>query len=133
MSNKRGFLLLEVIVSIAIIAGALVFVTRVYATAKYALQRSSVMLVSSLLLESSMFEYEEKREIGSDFKDSKEFAGDKGYSWAINSVGTGRDPVLNQKLDLNIVTMEVLRNKDRDERKSYITKYYITTYLFNKR
>ncbi|MDP3790733.1 MAG: type II secretion system protein [Candidatus Omnitrophota bacterium] len=133
MNSKKGFLLLEVIVSIAIITGALVFVTRIYTTAKYALQRSSVMFVSSLLLESKIFEFEEKCSIERDFKDGKEFTDDKDYRWSINSVGLENDPVLNQKLGLNLVTMEVLRNRDRQERKSYVTKYYLTTYLYDKK
>lgn len=133
MSDKKGFLLLEVIVSIAIITGGLVFVTRVYTTAKYAIQRSSVMFSSSLLLESKMFEFEEKREIESDFKDSKEFSPDKDYSWSISAVSVPIDPVLRQKLDLNLVTLEVARKRDREERRSYISKYYLTTYLYNKK
>ena len=133
MSNKKGFLLLEIIVSIAIITGSLVFVTRVYSTVKYAIQRSSVMLKSSLLLESKMFEFEERGLIESDFKEHKEFTDDMDYSWGISTVPLPKDPVLGQNLDLNIVTLEVLRDKDRADRKSYVTRYFLTTYLDNKR
>lgn len=133
MINRKGFLLLEVMVSIAIIAGALVFVTRVYGTAKYALQRSSVMFVSSLLLESKMFEFEEKGSIERDFKDGRDFKDDPDYSWSISSLEVERDPTLSQKLDLNIVALEVARNRDKKEQRSYITKYSLITYLKDKK
>jgi hypothetical protein len=124
--------LLEVVVSIAIITGALVFVVRAYTTAKYALQRSSVMFTSSLLLENQMFEFEEKGSIESDYKDGRDFSDDKDYSWSVSAVKTDTDPVLNQKLGLNLVTLEVSRNRDRKEARSYITKYGIATYLYAK-
>lgn len=133
MSSRKGFLLLEVIVSIAIITGGLVFVTRVYSTAKYAIQRSFVLFRSSLLLESKMFEFEEKGKIESDFKDGKVFSDDKDYSWSISTAAIPKDPVLAQGLDLNITTLGVSRDKDREERKSYVTKYSLSTYLNDKK
>lgn len=132
MNKNKGFLLLEVVVSIAIITGALVFVVRAYTTAKYALQRSSVMFTSSLLLENQMFEYEEKGSIEDDYKDGRDFPDNKDYSWSISAASMDTDPVLNQKLGLNLVTLEVSRNRDREESKSYITKYSIMTYLYGK-
>lgn len=133
MSNKKGFLLLEVIVSIVIITSGLVFVMRVYSTARYAIQRSSTLFESGLLLESEMFEFEEKGKIESDFKHGKQFPGDSPYSWSIKTQALPRDPVLGQKLNLNIVTLEVSRHKDREEKKSYISKHSLTTYLDNKK
>ena len=133
MKSKKGFLLLEVIVSIAIITGGLVFVTRVYSTAKYALQRSFVMFKTSLLLESRMFEFEEKGKVEADFKDKREFSDDRDYSWSISASAVPKDPELNQKLDLCSVTLEVSRMKDREEKRSYITAYSITTYLNEKK
>jgi type II secretory pathway pseudopilin PulG len=132
LNKYKGFLLLEVVVSIAIITGALVFVVRAYTTAKYALQRSSVMFTSSLLLENQMFEFEEKGSIESDYKDGRDFPDDKDYSWSVSAVKTDTDPVLNQKLGLNLVMLEVSRNKDRKEARSYITKYGIATYFYAK-
>ena len=133
MNKKKGFLLLEVIVSIAIITSGLVFVTRVYSTAKYAIQRSFVLFKSSLLLESKMFEFEEKGKIESDFTDGKTFSDDRDYSWSIRTVPAPEDPILKQKLGLNIITLEVSRLKDIAERKSYVTKYFLTTYLDDKK
>ena len=133
MSNKKGFLLLEVIVSIVIITSGLLFVMRVYSTARYAIQRSLVLFESGLLLESGMFEFEEKGEIESDLKDGKQFLRGSGYSWLLKTEELPKDPVLGQKLDLNIVTLEVSRHRDREERKSYVSKYFLTTYLNDKK
>jgi hypothetical protein len=133
LSNKRGFLLLEVIVSIVIITSGLLFVMRVYSTARYAIQRSSVLFESVLLLESKIFEFEEKGEIESDLKDGKQFSRESGYSWLIKTEEAPEDPVLGQKLDLDIVTLEVSRHRDREERKSYVSKYFLTTYLNDKK
>ena len=132
MSNKRGFLLLEVIVSIVIITSGLLFVMRVYSTARYAVQRSSVLFESGLLLESKMFEFEEKGKIERDFKDEKQFPKDSPYSWSIKTEEAPLDPVLGRKPDLNIVTLEVSRHRDREEKKPYISRYSLATYLGNK-
>jgi hypothetical protein len=122
-----------VIVSIVIITSGLLFVMRVYSTARYAIQRSSVLFESGLLLESKMFEFEEKGEIESDLKDGKQFSRESGYSWLIKTEEAPEDPVLGQKLDLDIVTLEVSRHRDREERKSYVSKYFLTTYLNDKK
>ena len=124
--------MLEVIVSIAIITGGLIFVTRAYSTAKYAIQRSFVLFRSGLLLESSMFEFEEKGEVESDFKYGKEFPEDRDYTWLISTTEVPVDPALGQKLDLNLVTLQVSRSKDVEEKKGYVTNYYLTTYLDKK-
>ena len=133
MSDKKGFLLLEVIVSIVIITSGLLFVMRVYSTARHAIQRSSVLFESSLLLESGMFEFEEKGKIESGLKEGKRFPDGSSYSWLVKTEEAPKDPVLGQKLDLNIVTLEVSRHKDREERKSYVSKYFLTTYLNDKK
>ena len=125
--------MLEVIVSLVIIASGLLFVMRVYSTARYAIQRSLVLFESGLLLESGMFEFEEKAKIESDLKDGKQFPKDSPYSWSIKTEEAPKDSVLGQKLDLDIVTFEVSRHKDRQERKSYTSKYFLTTYLNDKK
>ena len=121
------------IVSIVIITSGLLFVMRVYSTARYAIQRSLVLFESGLLLESGMFEFEEKGKIESDLKDGKQFSRESGYSWLIKTEELPKDPVLGQKLDLDIVTLEVSRHRDREERKSYVSKYFLTTYLNDKK
>ena len=125
--------MLEVIVSIVIITSGLLFVMRVYSTARYAIQRSSVLFESSLLLESGMFEFEEKGQIESDLKREKKFPDDSPYSWSIKTEEAPKDPALGQKLDLDIVTFEVSRHQDRQERKSYVSRYFLTTYLNDKK
>ena len=133
MSGKKGFLLLEVIVSIVVITSGLLFVMRAYSTAQYAIQRSLVLFESGLLLESKMFEFEEKGKIESDLKEEKRFSQNSPYSWSVKTEEAPKDPVLGQKLDLNIVTFEVSRHRDKEERKSYISKYFLTTYLNDKK
>jgi len=129
LNNGRGFLLLEVMVSIAVIAGGLVFITRAYSTAKYVAQRSSVLFNSCLLMESRMFEYEEKQKIKDDFKGGNDFSENRDYSWLIESVPVPRDPVFGQKFNLNLVTLEISRNKDIREKRAYVTRYSLATYL----
>lgn len=131
MKSSKGFLLLEVIVSIVIITSGLLFVIRVYSTARYAIQRSRVLFESGLLMESQMFEFEEKGRIESDFKYGKQFANDSPYSWAIKTQELPMDQVLKSKLNLNIVTLEISRHRDREENRSYVSKYFLTTYLNN--
>ena len=80
-----------------------------------------------------MFEFEEKGKIESDFTDGKTFSDDRDYSWSIRTVPAPEDPILKQKLGLNIITLEVSRLKDIAERKSYVTKYFLTTYLDDKK
>lgn len=133
MRNNRGFLLLEVIVSIVIITSGLLFVMRVYSTARYAIQRSSVLFESSLLLENGIFEFEEKGKIEGDLKEGKQFPENSPYSWSVNAEEAPKDPVLAQKLGLDIVTFEVSRHKDKQENKSYVSKYFLTTYLNDKK
>lgn len=121
------------IVSIVIITSGLLFVLRVYSTARYAIQRSLVLFESGLLLESEMFEFEEKGKIESDYKDGRQFPNDSPYSWSIKTEELTADPVLGQKPNLNIVTLEVSRHKDREEKKSYISRYSLITYLEKKK
>ena len=59
MRTKRGFLLLEVMASIIIITGGLLFVTRVYSTVRMALERSHALFKNSLLLEEKVYDFEE--------------------------------------------------------------------------
>ena len=117
--DRRGFLLLEVVVSLVIITAGLLFVARSYSSSKEAFQRSGEIFETSLLIEKSFWEYEERGEIvegetSGDFKDKD------GYSWQISAKrfeGSG----------LNIVESEVFKEKD-----PLRTKYSVSTYLKNK-
>lgn len=116
-------------VSVAIIAGGLIFVTRVYSTAKYAIQRSFVLYKSSLLLESRIFEYEERGAINENFGDGHVFPEDRDYSWTLVSSPLPVDPVFNQKLDISLTRLDVTRDRDRADRRGHITRHSLWTYL----
>ena len=118
--SKKGFLLLEVMVSIVIITGGLLFVMRVYSTAREALDLSRTLFRHSLLLEDAMFEYDDKTRAETG-KTEKEFSAEKGYCWEADVTpimeGDAEDP------DLNAIVMSVFR-----EKKSF-GKYSIATIL----
>jgi hypothetical protein len=80
-----------------------------------------------------MFEFEEKENIEKDFKDGKQFSPENGYSWLIKAESPPKDPVLGRNMDLNIATLEVSRHRDKEERKLYVSKYFLTTYLGSKK
>ena len=113
MKDNKGFLLLEVIVSIVIITSALLFVTRSYSVSKQAIERSRDLFKSGLLLEEEMFAFEEKGEIGEGSKEG-EFSNNKDYFWKINAAPTA---------NLNTVTLSVFRRNNPQE------VYSLYTYL----
>jgi hypothetical protein len=84
VKNKKGILLLEVMVSIVVITAGLLFVMRVYSTAREALERSRSFFRDSLLLEEKMFDFEEKGII-EEGTDSGSFQDAKKYSWQVNA------------------------------------------------
>ena len=125
MRTKRGFLLLEVMASIVIITGGLLFVMRVYSVARMALERSHSLLKNSLLLEEKAFDLEEKG-ILEEGMDTGHFSGSNDYSWQVNAYPLSEDnPSLS---DLNVLELGVLNNKT-----SQPYKYFIFTYLNKKR
>ena len=125
MRTKRGFLLLEVMASIVIITGGLLFVMRVYSVARMALERSHSLLKNSLLLEEKAFDLEEKG-IVEEGTDTGHFSGSNDYSWQVNAYPlSADDPDLS---DLNVLSLGVFNNKA-----SSSDKYYIFTYLDKKR
>jgi len=113
MKDNKGFLLLEVIVSIVIITGALLFVTRSYSVSKQAIERSRDLFKSGLLLEAEMFAFEEKGEVDEGSKKG-EFSDNKDYLWKINTVPTA---------NLNTITLSVFRRNNPQE------TYSLHTYL----
>jgi len=80
LNNKKGVLLMEVMVAIVVITGGLLFVMRVYSTAKEALDRSRDLFKYSFLLEEKMYDFEEKGVIEEGKKDDS-FQDAKKYSW----------------------------------------------------
>lgn len=125
MKTRRGFLLLEVMVSIVVITGGLLFVMRVYSTAHEALNRSRSLFRNSLLLEEKIFDFEEKGII-EEGSQSGRFDYAKDYSWEVSANALSLDDIdLN---DLNAVKLGVFNNKV-----SPPGKYYLYTYLFKKK
>lgn len=128
MSNNRGFLLFEVVMSIAIITTGIFFIMRSYSSSKMAIERSGEIFRTSLLLENKMWEYEERGEILNE-TDSGDFKEAEGYSWEIEAEPLEEDEeegfVIKPKL--NIVTLSVFEEKDRKN-----TEYSVRTYLKNK-
>ncbi|MFA4982295.1 MAG: hypothetical protein WC592_07510 [Candidatus Omnitrophota bacterium] len=119
--GKKGFLLLEVMISIIILTGGLLFVTRVYSTAKIAIQRSKALFKYSLLLEEAMFEIEEKGEAEKG-RNENEFKDDRDYLWASNVTAIVEDD--REDPNLNAVTMDVYRKKG-----SGADRYSITSFI----
>ncbi len=125
MRGRRGFLLLEVMVSVIVITGGLLFVMRVYSTAKEALDRSRTLFKNSLLLEEKIFGFEEKGIIGEGTQAGR-FDEMKDCSWEVKAYPLSLDDIdLN---DLNVVELDVFNNKV-----SPPNKYYLVTYLYKKR
>jgi len=125
MRGRRGFLLLEVMVSIIVITGGLLFVMRVYSTAWGALDRSRTLFKNSLLLEEAAFSFEEKGIIEEGTQTGR-FADPKDYSWEAKAMPLSLDDIdLN---DLNSVDLDVFNNKA-----SPPDKYFLSTYLYKKK
>jgi Tfp pilus assembly protein PilE len=129
VSNRRGFLLLEVMVAVVIVAAALIYVTRVYSTANKIVKRSQTMFEYGLLLEGKMFEFEEGGAIKG-IKDTKEETGaledHEGYFWNMSAVKlSAENPDI--KLDINRTTLDMYQQKKAQQ----ADKYSIVTYLKN--
>ena len=128
MSRRKGFLLLEVMISIVVITGGLLFVMRVYSTAKEALDRSRTLFTRSLLLEEKMFDFEEKGIIEED-TDHGRFTDKKDYSWEIDAVSLA--PQGQPFSDLCAVKLCVFHDKSSSQA-GPPDKYYLFTYLNKK-
>lgn len=103
MANRRGFLLLEVIVSIVVVTAGLLFVVRAYSTSKQAIDRSGRMFMQSLLLENRMFYIEEPGEMEQG-RTQGDFGSLKEYQWSASI-----EPV--EGYDLNKVTLDVTHTR----------------------
>ena len=120
MRGRKGFLLLEIIVSIALVTAVLLFVARVYSTSKNAIERSRTLFKYGLLLEEKMFDFEEHSEIEKGYRE-EEFRDHKNYFWAVNAIQ------ISDEEPINLVTLDVFENKGPS-----LIKYSLTTYLKNK-
>ena len=129
MRNRRGFLLLEVIISIVVITGGLLFVMRVYSTAKEALNRSRTFFKYSLLLEEKIYDFEE-RGIIEEGKEEDHFPGLRDYFWEVEASSLASlAPELN---DLCMMRLDVFKRKNSSE-EGPPEKYSLYTYLNKKK
>ena len=118
--NRSGFMLLEVILSVFIVAVGIVFVRGSFITSIKAFKASKSYLDALYLLEGKMWEYEESGEI-EEGGDSGKFEDYKGADWKVEAKELEEESLLNE------VTLEVTLKED-DRRR----RFKIATYLFNK-
>lgn len=119
MNPKKGFLLLEVIISIVIITAGILFIVRSYSSSKNAIEKSRELFEASLLLEKKMWEFEEKGEIEEGEK-TGDFEDEEGYSWNMKASRP-------ENSDLNLAVLSVFQTENPLD-----TSYSVSTYLRNK-
>ena len=103
---------MEVMVSIVVITGGLLFVMRVYSTAKNALNISRTLFKHSLLLEEKIFDFEEKGMIAED-TDRGSFRDTKDYFWEVEAIALA--PQGQDLSDLCAVKLGVFCAKNSSE------------------
>lgn len=130
MRNKRGFLLLEVMIAIVIVAGALIYVTRVYSTASEIVKRSRQMFGYGLLLEGKIFEFEASgiikgmKDAGKE--DGGALEGHEGYFWKMSAVKLKTENP-DMKLEINRTKLDIYRQKNARQ----LEQHSLVTYLKN--
>lgn len=125
MRNSKGFLLLEVMVSIVVITGGLIFIMRVFSASKSMIDRSREMFFAGLLLEEKMFEYEEKFQIAQGAAEGT-FKDLDNYLWSVNA--QPRSTAAGEML--SAVSLTVARKNLSVKRDGeYAWTYGVDTYL----
>ncbi|MFC1624077.1 hypothetical protein ACFL28_01980 [Candidatus Omnitrophota bacterium] len=117
--NNKAFLLFEVMVSIVVITIGFFFIVNSYVSSKNSLQRSTELFKTTLLLESKMWEIEQKGELEEGIK-SGDFRWDERYAWQIETARM-------EEAELNLVRLSVFQKKD-----PRLTEYSIVTCLKDK-
>lgn len=110
MKNKKGFLLLEVLMAIVVISGGLIFVGRAFTSASAALELSSRLFMRGLMIEEAIFPYEEKGSVEEYFSARGDFEDYDGYSWDLQS-----SPLPDAGEDVELVRLKVLHKKDKED------------------
>ena len=82
--NKKGILLFEVMISILIVAGSLIFITRAYSSSNKASARSKELIESVFLIQEKLFEIEVQAQV-EEASISGGFSNNENYSWKIDS------------------------------------------------
>lgn len=116
--RDRGFMLLEVVLSMAIIASSLVFIIRSYVVSLRATETSRRMQKACLMLEEKLFELDAKGSI-EEGASTGEFEGGV-YSWQLIAAP------IDDKKKINAATLEVSRTTGAANR------IKISTYIKNK-
>lgn len=119
MENKKGFLLLEVIMSLVIVTAGLLYVGRVYSTVSDVIGRSRTLFISALLLEEKLFDFQVKGKAEPGTADG-EFDGHKGYRWH-----SAAGPASRENPDLFRITIDVSDDKSIGESDKYNLETYI--------
>lgn len=114
--NKRGFLLFEILVSLAIVSGVLLLVMRSFVASQRVLQKGTELFTVSLLLQNRMQELEIQGGAGEGIQTGVFEAHEK-FKWTLKSA-----PLENSAL--KTVTLEVLRKNGKAD-----TRYVLSTYL----
>lgn len=117
--GRKGFLLLEVLVSVAVIAIGLVYVIKSFSSSSRAIETATNFLNSISFVEEKLWEYEALPAVNKG-REHGTFARDKKYSWKSDIEGEKDIPI--NKIDL------VIEWEERT-RKQTIT---VSTYLWNK-
>lgn len=100
LRRNKGFMMLEVILSVIIIASALVFILRSYMASLRAVEVSGRIQKACLALEEKLFELDTKGELA-EGEESGEFE-ETGYGWALSA-----QPI-DDKKKINSVAVEAL-------------------------
>jgi len=119
MTNNRGFLLFEVMVSIVIVTAGILFIAHSYSSSTDSIKRSTDAFRASLLLQNRMWPLEQSGTVREGLF-SGDFPEDKNFSWQINAEYMADS-------DLNYLRLEVFQEKEPEK-----TKYSIETYLMRK-
>ena len=116
----KGFLLLEVILSVFIVSVGIVFVIGSFITSIKAFKATDFYAEAVYLLEERMWQYREEGTI-EEGKDSGGFEGRKGAQWSVEAEEL-------DELPLNEVKAEVIIESERGNERSIS----IVTYLFKE-
>lgn len=120
MSEKnkisRGFMLLEVILSVLIVSVGVVFVISSFITSLKAVKLSKIYVDAVYLIEQKLWEYEESGEI-EDGRAEGRFDNYKGAEWEINAKEL-------EDLPLEETSAEIVMKKDDQKRTLTIVTYF---------
>lgn len=98
--GEKGFLLLEVLVSITIISVGLIYVVRSFSSSTRAIETTGRFIKSITLAEEKLWEFESKRVVRKG-RDEGEFREEAGYKWQIEAEEHDDIPINRLALKVN--------------------------------